>query len=364
MEKQHLTYFKIENFKRFDSFEMSNLGQFNLIVGDNNVGKTSVLEGLLFDEDISVLAASFLAGFVYRSGYNFKEYPTTNEIRNSNFWTLAFKNPTIPISIEIGKRLKERFILEVKSSEELNQEDKQFIDNELFLRNTSTFFKQVHYDTHEEKTVRIIDAYLENVDRKVRIPDLIPTNLSYSEELHDLFYAFINPDKALRKEVEEHLRMLIPNLEEIRIHRFAGKRDILSIVLTDSNSIYPLYQFGDGTVKFARLLIHLIITKNHRLMIDEIGSGIHFTRLTSYWKTIIQLCDKYQVQLFATTHSLECQQAFIEALEDPEMVHYQKDARNISLVENKEGEVKAVTFDFEQFEYALNIGFNTRGGVR
>ncbi len=33
MEKQYLTYFKIENFKRFDSFEMSNLGQFNLIVG-------------------------------------------------------------------------------------------------------------------------------------------------------------------------------------------------------------------------------------------------------------------------------------------------------------------------------------------
>jgi len=31
MEKQHLTYFKIENVKRFDSFEMSNLGQFNLI---------------------------------------------------------------------------------------------------------------------------------------------------------------------------------------------------------------------------------------------------------------------------------------------------------------------------------------------
>jgi len=31
MEKQHLTYFKIENVKRFNSFAMSNLGQFNLI---------------------------------------------------------------------------------------------------------------------------------------------------------------------------------------------------------------------------------------------------------------------------------------------------------------------------------------------
>ena len=51
MSENHLTYFKIENFKRFDSFEMENLGQYNLLVGDNNVGKTSVLEGLLFDND-------------------------------------------------------------------------------------------------------------------------------------------------------------------------------------------------------------------------------------------------------------------------------------------------------------------------
>ena len=99
-------------------------------------------------------------------------------------------------------------------------------------------------------------------------------------------------------------------------------------------------------------------------MVDEIGSGIHFTRLKDYWKTIIQLCVKYNVQLFSTTHSLECQQAFIEALEEPDMQIYQKDARNISLIENKQGEVKAVTYDFEQFEYALTIGFNTRGGAR
>ncbi len=48
MNEKHLTYFKVENFK---SFEMNNIGQFNLLLGDNNVGKTSVLEALLFDEE-------------------------------------------------------------------------------------------------------------------------------------------------------------------------------------------------------------------------------------------------------------------------------------------------------------------------
>ena len=44
MENQHLTYFKVENFKKFNSLEVKDIGQFNLIVGDNNVGKTVFLE--------------------------------------------------------------------------------------------------------------------------------------------------------------------------------------------------------------------------------------------------------------------------------------------------------------------------------
>ena len=51
-ESNHISYFKVENFKRFESFEMENIGQFNIIVGDNNVGKTTVLEALLFDTNI------------------------------------------------------------------------------------------------------------------------------------------------------------------------------------------------------------------------------------------------------------------------------------------------------------------------
>jgi len=33
MKENHLTYFKVENFKCFNSFEMNDIGQFNLIVG-------------------------------------------------------------------------------------------------------------------------------------------------------------------------------------------------------------------------------------------------------------------------------------------------------------------------------------------
>ena len=39
----------IRNFKCFEELKIEGCGQFNLILGDNNVGKTSVLEALLVD---------------------------------------------------------------------------------------------------------------------------------------------------------------------------------------------------------------------------------------------------------------------------------------------------------------------------
>ena len=72
---------------------------------------------------------------------------------------------------------------------------------------------------------------------------------------------------------------------------------------------------------------------------------------------------KYDVQLFATTHSLECQKYFVEAFSELEEDDRAK-ARNISMIEVPSGGVKSVTFNYEQLEFALEIGANTRGGER
>ena len=37
---------KIENFRGFKSFELQQLGRINLLVGENNTGKTSILEAI------------------------------------------------------------------------------------------------------------------------------------------------------------------------------------------------------------------------------------------------------------------------------------------------------------------------------
>jgi AAA15 family ATPase/GTPase len=378
MEKQHLTYFKIENFKRFDSFEMSNLGQFNLIVGDNNVGKTSVLEALTFDEDLAQWRSNLISNESNRGFFNYENTIPAKFLKDADVWSFIFKNTQNPIIVTVNGKADLNMTLSLVQYNDLTDSDKKQIQKSPINPNPLLWIKQDFYIDDEFYTddyfytnkrstyPRVVAAYLEDASQweySLYTP-FVQVNLSYGADLVKFYYDYFNVDKALKKELENSVTALIPNLEEIRVHKYSNTHEVLCVTLTNSNSIYPIVRYGDGTVKTTRILMELLLAKNRRLMVDEIGSGIHFTRLKDYWKIIVQLCAKYNVQLFATTHSLECQQAFVEALDDVDMQQYQKDARNISLIENKQGEVEAITFDFEQFEYALNIGFNTRGGAR
>ena len=114
---QHLTSVKIENFKLFDTLEVNDIGGINLIVGDNNVGKTTFLESLVFDETNSL---QFLANlwFALNTGrqislpiadqMNFIDfYYNKRNINKSIRYTIEYKNGTpLELSLE-GKTLSE-----------------------------------------------------------------------------------------------------------------------------------------------------------------------------------------------------------------------------------------------------------------
>ncbi|RZK13928.1 MAG: ATPase [Flavobacterium sp.] len=375
MEKQHLTYFKIENFKRFDSFEMSNLGQFNLIVGDNNVGKTSVLEGLLYGANRFVENGTYdfiknlYEAYLYRGGMLpriDRSLPLNQvEVFLYNFWKFTLKEFYKPLtffySLIDGYEYKTTFEI----IENLNSEDKEYINqySHIEFQPESKYWLRATVAGNYEGTY---GRYFENAILRWndygRKKSLVSIRQGYSDGLVTLYYQVINTSKKLEEMFIATMGSIIPNLEQIRVHQFNYEQDVLAVRLKNDDGTYPLTRFGEGTVKLCRLLLYIVANKKGRVLVDEIETGIHFTRLIEFWKNILLMCSGQEVQLFATTHSLECQQAFIEALQDDDMKQFQEEARNISMIENKKGELKAITYNYSQFEYAMNIGFNTRGG--
>ena len=72
----------------------------------------------------------------------------------------------------------------------------------------------------------------------------------------------------------------------------------------------PLAMFGDAMNRVADFILRIVNNRDGILLIDEIENGIHYENQEEIWTILFKLCEKYNVQLFATSHSYEMIEAF------------------------------------------------------
>ena len=63
---------------------------------------------------------------------------------------------------------------------------------------------------------------------------------------------------------------------------------------------------GDGTWRLLALAIILGKCKDNVLLIDEIDTGLHYSVMRNMWKLVYEASKELGIQVFATTHSLDC----------------------------------------------------------
>jgi AAA15 family ATPase/GTPase len=333
---RHLTYFKVENFKRFESFEMKDLGQFNLIVGDNNVGKTSVLEALLVNRDRQTTLNNLFVALSFRklkSSFNFQDIELLSNKSNSKRHSIQFT--------WLDKNLVEhKFHISIdRDSQKIYAHGKGF-------------------DTRKELNERSFhEPFILN--REINFP-FIPFYIGHDSDLTK-FYSKLQENRSLRKGFIISLNSIVPDLEDILLSKpYEGSEPHLIVYQKHHDYSVPLAMFGDGSLKLFRLLAEITLNKGERLMIDEVDTGIHYSRFKEFWKVILIAAKENDVQLFMTTHSKECMQYFTEALSEAGMVDMQKDARSIALVELPDKSVKAFTYPFSHLEANLTVGNEIR----
>ncbi|CAA6809804.1 MAG: DNA helicase [uncultured Aureispira sp.] len=350
--EKHIVDLTIGNFKRFADFEVKNLGQFNLIVGDNNTGKTSFLEALIFDEEESVfeliknLASSFHVRSQEISDLGLKEHVYNNFslFLNRNF---------------ISENLN---IFYAKANGTYVMSLRRFSHNE-DLGNLNSFEKEKLYssdDTINEFIFSVNNTISTTLSPIPSIKDYYPFvafGLGYDDHLIKYYSKYIDVNKATRNLFIERLQVLIPKVNDVRVGN-----DVLNIYEEGIDTPMPLFTYGEGANKLFRILCEIAMCKGKRLMIDEIDAGIHYSRFKSFWRTIMQAAKAYDVQIFATTHNIECVEYFREVLEEEAMQEYQDLARIVSLKVKEDNSVKARVYDYEYMEYAKDANRELRGG--
>ena len=116
--------------------------------------------------------------------------------------------------------------------------------------------------------------------------------------------------------------------------------------------LVPLPVMGNGLTHMARIVLSATAVQDGVLMVDEIENGLHHSALQDVWRVVDNVAKQFNVQIFATTHSLECVQAAHEALG--------AGGFRLHRLETANGTTRCVTYDEEAIDGAVRHNLEVR----
>jgi AAA15 family ATPase/GTPase len=353
-EPLFLESLEIQQFRAFKHLRIERLGRVNLIVGRNNVGKSSLLEALWL--------------------YAHQAHPVILwkilETRNEG------KGPEQPQAMRIGTKEEERI------------EDYSDSVKQIFHRNTNSsqpYWAKIGPIGIDSKTLKI--ALGSQRDTKTNeLTGVIKTQFedkafSYNVNVGSYRLRDGNGERcvmvvangldvrtvekfwdnialtSLEDDVLNALRLIAPNVE--RVNLLAGRRGRMGrtpvVKLAGEKDPIPLRSLGEGMNRMFGIALALVSAKDGVLLIDEIESGLHFSVQPDIWRLVFEVAHRLNVQVFATTHSWDCLTAFQEAAK----VDEQEEGVLIRLLE-RNGKITTVQFDEEELEVVAREGIEVR----
>jgi AAA15 family ATPase/GTPase len=337
----HFTNIQIKKFRKFKDLKIEDLGLFNLVVGDNNIGKTSILEGLLFIPNKREYIQRLAFAYIER----------TNIIPDKD------KDSK---DISLYYNLKKEFVCDFYNCDD-NKSNIEFTITE--KRNFWNYIIEFDEKVDVLKQDNIFQIESSDYELLNHIPYLnnlkqpfIAYGKGFSSDLAQIYLDEIGTKRKEEEEFIKRMSMFIRNIQRIIPDTKNGTIEIRD---TDFPEDMPLHQYGEGANKLFRILVLLTLHKGKKLLIDEIDAGIHYSRFKLFWSIILRVAMKDNTQIIATTHNDECIKYFTEVLNELGE-SYQNVSRVVQMKIVKD--IKVHSYKFESFNLAVEDGFEIRGG--
>lgn len=306
----------------------------NLIVGKNNVGKTSLLEALsLYAQRGSpsfiwdMLEARNESSRIRGTKRNTADVQNRIEdIRYLFYGRRDIKEQSQTISIGPGAA---RETLTIRIGWYALQTDEQGLRRLQSLSSPDLASVEnlvlglaVQYG-NELDTIYRLDRYIDIASLRRPIPEpagirsiYVPANGLGENKIGECW------DNITLTELQHHvidaLRIIEPKLEGLNLITDSESRNerIPVIKLTDSAERIPLRSLGEGMNRLLGISLAVSNCADGILLIDEIESGLHYSVQHAMWSLVIALARRLNVQVFATTHSWDCIEGFLQATLD------------------------------------------------
>ena len=313
----YLTYLNslsIKNFRGINNLELNNLSNINILVGDNNCGKTSVLEAIsLFQNPLeinNILTSCCKRGREIISIFDLFLEMFPRENINKNIEIISSINSVL-YNLNINGKLIERINPNLYRCIENNEYfDENCFESRIFkgrikVKKNTEVINEKEINLSEEK----IQSTLADLSNQIiNMVYVSPYDYLYNRLIDDTINVIKSGEK---EEVIKLLKILDNNIEDFNVLKSKNKPS--SIYIKHSKyGFMSLSSFGDGVKKILTLASAVVSAKNGILLIDEIETAIYKNILNNVFGWLLNACKIYKVQLIATTHSLEVIDAFIQ----------------------------------------------------
>ncbi len=350
----------IEHFRGIPNLELNDLRQFNLFVGKNNCGKTSLLESIILisnpaDPFYPVLINNIRGHYItqpYSWTVLFNKMDTESPIRLTGEILKSKEIRTLSIKTLLEKNVAqptyETFDLSQKSSR------REIFDNIIGLSVEFSISKdRGKKQTYESKIWMGKENKWEGGPPENYIETLTSTFLTPVTIRGDIHLRF---NKVLISKQEEKILGILRKVEPDLVNLSIGADNILYCDM-DFTKLLPLSTAGEGLNNLLAIILAIYQTSGGIVLIDEIENGLHYSTQEILWEAIFEAAIAFNVQVFATTHSYENAKAFNSIYEK---LGHKDDRVRLFRLENEKDKIRLIDFNHEMLSTAIMKDWEVR----
>ncbi|WP_158151257.1 AAA family ATPase [Pantoea ananatis] len=344
--KQHFEKIHITKYKKLKNFSLDNLNKINIFAGLNNTGKTSLLEAIFLLTQRNDMSSYFKL-IRHKNKCSVLSPVFLNAVFQDKILLNGKFNDT-EVSIEMEKYeavnidKKDDYIASYKLSSE--------IDNKEITNIVHTYVHESMKRTSDQVSHLCASSfkspYFHDIDDSV-------SDYNKSVELK------INNDDG---EAKLALNLVIDFMKKVDDSivdiRYTEEMDIKRFLIDSKYSLdrsFDLTSYGEGIQRIFYTALSFASCRNGVLFIDEYETAIHYSLLKEFTKLTQELSEVFNVQVFLTSHSKECIQAFVDN-------GYKNDQLTAFRMINDDGKITTKRVDGERFKYLVeSIDLDIRG---
>lgn len=311
---------EINNFRGIKHLTISDFSNINLIVGDNNSGKTTFLEAtqLLFAKpQLSAIKNVINQRTVLNPNNSFytsfiKMFNAQLENNRLEFYIYASTDKGI-LEFQLSGTEKSISGEEALQISKMSSRQKaQYKMSSFYIPDTAKIFmgRLATRNGNMESEKKISCTSLDNGAQGPLAKKEVYYISSFGHLRYDLLQNIVgNPE--YKKLTIDILKQFDNNIADI-CYTKADDGTYLETIITNNGINMPFSVYGDGIRKILFILNRMFAATDSILMIDEIETGLHKKYFDILFPVVFALADKLNVQLFIATHSIEAIDAILK----------------------------------------------------